>query len=199
MDEIGELPLSLQASLLRVLQEKEIRRLGDDKIIPIDVRVITATNVDIHEKARTGAFRPDLYYRLDILHLALPPLRSRVEDLDELVPYLTRQFQCAGVPVQFTPEAVACMKRWDWQGNVRQLRNICQRLCVLTQTGIITEADVWEVLEDAAGRPVENLLTPEEQQLYELVRRKQSKAELAKKLGVSRSTLWRKTKDISKI
>ena len=91
------------------------------------------------------------------------------------------------------------MKRWDWQGNVRQLRNICQRLCVLTQTGIITEADVWEVLEDAAGRPVENLLTPEEQQLYELVRRKQSKAELAKKLGVSRSTLWRKTKDISKI
>lgn len=198
MDEIGELPLSLQASLLRVLQEKEIRRLGDDKIIPIDVRVITATNVDIHEKARTGAFRPDLYYRLDILHLALPPLRSRVEDLDELVPYLTRQFQCAGVPVQFTPEAIACMKRWDWQGNVRQLRNICQRLCVLTQTGVITEADVWEVLEDAAGRPAENPLTPEEQQLYELVRRKQSKAELAKKLGVSRSTLWRKTKNISK-
>ncbi len=199
MDEIGELPLSLQASLLRVLQEKEIRRLGDDKIIPIDVRVIAATNVDIREKARTGSFRADLYYRLDILHLLLPPLRNRVEDLDDLVPYLTRDFLQDGNPVIFERAAVERLKQFPWHGNVRQLRNTCQRLCILSQTGVVTEADVLEAFaEDMEGLTVpEEVLTEEEQQLYALVHRKQTKAELAKKLGVSRSTLWRKTRELN--
>ena len=197
MDEIGELPLSLQASLLRVLQEKEIRRLGDDKIIPIDVRVIAATNVDIREKARTGSFRADLYYRLDILHLLLPPLRNRVEDLDDLVPYLTRDFLQDGNAVIYERAAVERLKQIHWHGNVRQLRNTCQRLCILSQTGVVTEADVLEVFaDDMEGLTVpEEVLTEEEQQLYALVHRKQTKAELAKKLGVSRSTLWRKTRE----
>lgn len=207
MDEIGELPLSMQASLLRVLQEKEIRRLGDDKIIPIDVRVIAATNVNIREKARTGEFREDLYYRLDVLHLLVPPLRSRLEDLEDLVPYLTRDFDCDGRPVTFERAAVERLKSLDWPGNVRQLRNVCQRLSLLSRTGVVTEQDVEELIAEswrengpeAESPPAQasdgDGLTPEERQLYELVKRKQTKAELAKKLGVSRSTLWRKTRD----
>lgn len=197
MDEIGELPLSLQASLLRVLQEKEIRRLGDDKIIPIDVRVIAATNVDIRERARSGSFRADLFYRLDILHLTLPPLRNRPEDLDELIPYLTRNFIWDGKPVVFEQAAVERLKSLRWQGNVRQLRNVCQRLSILSQTGRITETDVEEVLADEAEdlSIPETSLSEEERALYALVQRKQTKAELAKKLGVSRSTLWRKTRE----
>lgn len=207
MDEIGELPLSMQASLLRVLQEKEIRRLGDDKIIPIDVRVIAATNVNIQEKARTGEFREDLYYRLDVLHLLVPPLRSRLEDLEDLVPYLTRDFDCDGRPVTFERAAVERLKSLDWPGNIRQLRNVCQRLSLLSQTGVVTERDVEELIAESwresgpemerpsAGASDGDGLTPEERQLYELVKRKQTKAELAKKLGVSRSTLWRKTRD----
>ena len=198
MDEIGELPVSLQASLLRVLQEKEIRRLGDDKIIPIDVRVIAATNVNIREKALTGEFREDLYYRLDILHLLLPPLRSRLEDLDELIPYLTRNFDCNGRPVTFEPPAVELLKEMDWRGNVRQLRNVCQRLCILTTTGTITAEDVRELIAESRRELRQEAapqLTEEEQRLYELVRPKQTKAQLAKKLGVSRSTLWRKTRE----
>lgn len=209
MDEIGELPLAMQASLLRVLQEKEIRRLGDDKIIPIDVRVIAATNVNIREKARTGEFREDLYYRLDVLHLQVPPLRSRTEDLEDLIPHLTRDYDCDGQPVVFEQGAIQRLKKLDWPGNVRQLRNVCQRLSLLSRTGVVTEREVetlieetrWELhqageMESASeqGAAGESL-TPEEQQLYELVRRKQTKAELAKKLGVSRSTLWRKTRD----
>lgn len=210
MDEIGELPLSMQASLLRVLQEKEIRRLGDDKIIPIDVRVIAATNVNIREKARTGEFREDLYYRLDVLHLLVPPLRSRVEDLDDLVPYLTRDLECNGQPVRFEQAAVERLKSMDWPGNVRQLRNVCQRLCLLSRTGVVTEQEVEELIAESRWElhqtgteheeqpgpvPQGNSLTPEERQLYDLVKRKQTKAELAKKLGVSRSTLWRKTRE----
>ena len=200
MDEIGELPLSMQASLLRVLQEKEIRRLGDDKIIPIDVRVIAATHVNIQEEARTGEFREDLYYRLDILHLLLPPLRSRLEDLEELIPYMTRNFDWDGRPVTFEPAAVELLKQMDWRGNVRQLRNVCQRLCILSSTGLVTAQDVEELITesqqefrgDLAPQPQ---LTEEEQRLYELVKPKQTKAQLAKKLGVSRSTLWRRTRD----
>ncbi len=200
MDEIGELPLSMQASLLRVLQEKEIRRLGDDKIIPIDVRVIAATNVNIQEKARTGEFREDLYYRLDILHLLIPPLRNRLEDLEDLIPYLIRNFTCDGKPVIFEPEAIARLKELEWRGNVRQLRNVCQRLSILSPTGTVSVREVeelicdssWDLHKQSTQRPV---LTKEEQALYELVKPKQTKAELAKKLGVSRSTLWRKTRD----
>lgn len=199
MDEIGELPVSLQASLLRVLQEKEIRRVGDDKIIPIDVRVIAATNVNIREKARTGEFREDLYYRLDILHLPLPPLRSRPEDLEELIPYVTRNFDCGGRPVVFEPAAVELLKELDWRGNVRQLRNVCQRLCILSTTGLVTARDVQELMAESQRElpqePAYPELTEEEQRLYELVRPKQTKAQLAKKLGVSRSTLWRKTRE----
>lgn len=180
------------------MQEKEIRRLGDDKIIPIDVRVIAATNVNIREKALTGEFREDLYYRLDILHLLLPPLRSRLEDLDDLIPYLTRNFDCDGRPVTFEPPAVELLKEMDWRGNVRQLRNVCQRLCILTTTGTITAEDVRELIAESRRELRQEAapqLTEEEQRLYELVRPKQTKAQLAKKLGVSRSTLWRKTRE----
>lgn len=200
MDEIGELPLSMQASLLRVLQEKEIRRLGDDKIIPIDVRVIAATNVNIQEKARTGEFREDLYYRLDILHLLIPPLRNRLEDLDDLIPCLTDNFTCDGKPVTFEQAAIARLKELEWPGNVRQLRNVCQRLSILSPTGTVSVREVEELICDSSWDlhkqyRERRTLTEEEQALYELVKPKQTKAELAKRLGVSRSTLWRKTRE----
>lgn len=194
MDEIGELPLALQVRLLRVLQEKEIRRLGDDKIIPIDVRVITATNVDLIENVKKGEFRSDLYYRLDILNLIIPSLRDRINDLDELVPFLVRNFDFNGKPIKFEKSAIEEMKKYKWEGNIRQLRNICERLSILSEDGIITRLEVVKTLSTGDNKNHMHF-TDEEVELLNLVKRKQTKEELARKLGVSRSTLYRKTKN----
>jgi len=125
LDEIGDMPLELQAKLLRVLQEREIQRLGSSESIKVDVRVIAATNVDLQERIRQGRFREDLYYRLNVVPLHMPPLRKRCSDIPALVDHFVRKICSAeGIPLKrVTPEAMSRLCAQPWPGNVRQLEN----------------------------------------------------------------------------
>jgi transcriptional regulator with GAF, ATPase, and Fis domain len=157
LDEIGEIPLSLQAKLLRFLQERELERVGSPRPIRVDVRVVAATNRDLERAIREGTFREDLYYRLNVIPLHLPPLRERRED----VPLLASHFAALtsrrlGRPVAgFTPEARSCLVRYDWPGNVRELANAVERALVLGDGELIRPEDLPEtVLESAPVQEV---------------------------------------------
>jgi two-component system response regulator AtoC len=136
LDEIGELPLALQVKLLRVLQEEEVRRLGDTQDIKVDVRVVAATARDLTAEVARGAFREDLFYRLNVLHLELPPLRARREDIPLLVAhFLERMNARMGLAIEgVSPEAMRRLMEHDWPGNVRELENTVERAMVLTDT-----------------------------------------------------------------
>jgi len=157
LDEIGEIPTALQAKLLRVLQERELERLGGTRPIRVDVRVIAATNRDLDKALKEGTFREDLYYRLNVISLTLPPLRERREDVPLLASHFAALFgRKLGRPVLgFTPEARACLLRYPWPGNVRELANAVERAVVLGEGELIQPEDLPEtVLETvpAAGR-----------------------------------------------
>jgi DNA-binding NtrC family response regulator len=155
LDEIGEMSASLQAKLLRALEQREVRRLGDSRLIELDIRVIAATNRDLDEEIARGDFREDLYYRLNVVQLVVPPLRARNGDLPLLLGAMLTEFANRnGKPVpSVTPEAMEVLARHRWPGNVRELRNLAQRLVVLDDDGRITIADLPPSLrkEPAAG------------------------------------------------
>ena len=154
LDEIGEIPLPLQAKLLRFLQEREFERLGSTRPVKVDVRVVAATNRDLERAARAGTFREDLYYRLNVITLHLPPLRERREDVPLLASHFAAQTsRRLGRPIAgFTPEARACLLRYDWPGNVRELANAVERAIVLGEDDLIRSEDLPEaVLEAGAG------------------------------------------------
>jgi two-component system response regulator AtoC len=139
LDEVGELPAALQVKLLRVLQEREIRRVGEARSRAVDVRVIAATARDLAAEVSAGRFREDLLYRLNVVHIVVPPLRDRTEDLPGLVAaLLTRLSARSGRPVRIAPEALAAAHRHDWPGNVRELENALERSAVLSQDGTVT-------------------------------------------------------------
>jgi two-component system response regulator AtoC len=158
LDEIGELPLGLQVKLLRVLQEEEIRRLGDTQDVKVDVRVIAATARDLAAEAQRGGFREDLYYRLNVLSVQLPPLRDRREDIPHLVEHFVQRMNARmGLSISgATPEAMRQLIDFDWPGNVRELENTIERAMVLTEG---TQVDV-ESLPDRMRRPAARLVTP---------------------------------------
>jgi transcriptional regulator with GAF, ATPase, and Fis domain len=155
LDEVGEIPLPLQAKLLRFLQEREFERLGSTRTIRVDVRVVAATNRDLEKMIREGTFREDLYYRLNVITLHLPPLRERRED----VPLLASHFaavtsrRLGRAVAGFTPEARACLQRYDWPGNVRELANAVERAIVLGEGDLIRPEDLPESLLDAGPPP----------------------------------------------
>jgi len=162
LDEIGELAVPMQAKLLRVLQEREFERVGGTRPIKLDVRLIAATNRDLKEASRTGAFRPDLYYRLNVVSLHMPALRDRREDIPMLAAFFATQYgekvkrRVAGI----SPEARACLTRYDWPGNVRELENAIERAVVLGSTELILAEDLPDsILEETAssGEPVSAL------------------------------------------
>lgn len=132
MDEIGEMPLELQAKLLKVIEDHKVRRLGSEKEITVDVQIIAASNRDLESMAQAGTFRADLYHRLNVFSIHLPPLREAVDDLDDLVPLFVAEYNAkAGRQVkQIPPEVWKKLKSHDWRGNVRELRNVIER-CVL--------------------------------------------------------------------
>lgn len=136
MDEIGEMPLDLQAKLLKVIEDHKVRRLGGEKEISIDVQIVAASNRDLEKLAQEGLFRADLYHRLSVFKVILPPLREAVEDLDQLVPLFVAEYNAkAGRQVKDIPEEVwTALKMHDWLGNVRELRNVIER-CVLFADG----------------------------------------------------------------
>lgn len=142
LDEIGDMPLSLQPKILRVLQEKEIEKLGSEKSVKVDVRIISATNKDLQELVRKGSFREDLYYRLSVLPIHIPPLRERKEDIPVLVDHFLNIFnQRYGKNVRIDTKALELMMEYPWYGNVRELENTIERLVIL-KDGVIKESDL---------------------------------------------------------
>jgi len=142
LDEIGDMPLEMQAKLLRVLQDGEVRPVGGNKTIKVDVRVVAATNKDLAAMCREGTFREDLYFRLNVITLQLPPLRERTGDVAHLVRFfLERIGEEMGREASLTPEALAVLEAWSWPGNVRQLENELRRAVALT-TGTIGPEDL---------------------------------------------------------
>jgi two-component system nitrogen regulation response regulator GlnG len=143
LDEIGDMPLELQAKLLRVLQEKEVTRTGGNTTIQVNTRIVAATNQDLKEKVQAKEFREDLYYRLNVLPLELPPLRDRHEDIPDLVEYfLTKATEKYGtVATGLTKEAMELLCNYDWPGNVRELENIIQRAALLSPDALLNAAD----------------------------------------------------------
>jgi len=146
LDEVGELPGSLQVKLLRALQEGEVRRLGSTRASHVDVRVISATNTDLEERVEAGAFRKDLYFRLAVVPIHLPPLRLRTEEVPELVHhFLRRHAERLGLSVEgITPDAMEVLLSYPWPGNIRELENVLERALVLTDSPRITAEDLPE-------------------------------------------------------
>src|SRR3989337_131735 len=144
LDEIGELDPSLQVKLLRVLQEKEFERVGGIKTIKVDVRILAATNKDLERAIREGKFREDLYYRLNVIPLSLPPLREKIEDIPVLVNYFVQEFaqKRRREPLTFSTEAIRYLMRYRWPGNVRELENLIERLTILTSKKTVTASDL---------------------------------------------------------
>jgi DNA-binding NtrC family response regulator len=132
LDEISEMPLSLQPKLLRVLQEREVDRLGDTRPLRVDVRVIATTNRNLPSLVEEGRFRADLFYRLDVVPLTLPPLRERREDIPDLVEHFVHKYAPPARTVRFTEELLRRLMEYDWPGNVRELENVVRRVLVLS-------------------------------------------------------------------
>ena len=140
LDEIGDLPAHLQAKLLRVLQEREFERVGSNRAITTDVRIITATHSDLEQLMREGSFREDLYYRLNVVTIILPPLRERRQDLSALIEHFLRKFaEKNGKTIQgFSRDARDALLRYDYPGNVRELENLVERAIVLTRDDVVS-------------------------------------------------------------
>ena len=151
LDELGELPLSMQVKLNRVLQERTVRRLGAHEERTVNVRVIAATNVDLSSAIATGRFREDLYYRVNVLPIRVPPLRDRRVDIPALAASFVERHRRDGQPDSFTPEALAALMDFDWPGNVRQLENVVQRALAVTEGTKIPAGSLAGELGTASG------------------------------------------------
>jgi Nif-specific regulatory protein len=164
LDELGDLSAGAQAMLLRVLQERVVERIGGRRTIPADVRVITATNKDLDEAMSHGTFRPDLYYRLKVIHIAVPPLRSMREDITPLAGHFLEQFvrELGKERLELTAEAMHCLERYDWPGNIRELAHEMKRLVVLARGPLVTEDDLSPEIRNASrtSAPLSSALSP---------------------------------------
>jgi two-component system response regulator HydG len=204
LDEIGELTPAMQAKLLRVLQEGEFERLGGTHTIKVDVRLVAATNADLATLVREKRFREDLFYRLNVIRIPLPPLRERQEDISLLAHHFLRRFAAknAKVIAGFTEEALDVLQTYAWPGNVRELENVVERAVVLTRSSLITPADLPETLtgsELAARHLVISIGTPleevEDRLIEETLRyTKGDKTIAAKLLGIATRTIYRRVK-----
>jgi two-component system response regulator PilR (NtrC family) len=148
LDEVAELPLAMQVKLLRAIQEKKVRKVGDTHEEPVDVRIISATHRSLAERVQQGGFRQDLYYRLNVITLVMPPLREMREDIAGIANQLLAQLKC-GQKAEFAPEAMKVLCNYDFPGNVRELENIIERALALCSGGIITVEDLQLVPADA--------------------------------------------------
>jgi DNA-binding NtrC family response regulator len=157
LDEIGDMPLAMQAKLLRVLEEGEVERVGGDKPIRVNVRVLVATHRNLEELVKQNGFRRDLFHRVYVFPLALPPLRERPEDFPELVRHFVRQVaaQNGWKEKTFAEDTIAELRRYGWPGNVRELRNVVERLVLLAGEGAVSGADVRMILPGTGGSAAE--------------------------------------------
>jgi len=211
LDEISEITQSAQAQLLRVLQEKVIRRIGGNRVIPVNVRVIAASNADLPQRVKRGQFREDLFFRLNVLHLRIPPLRERKEDIPLLVKFFITKYLGKDSKINMPDLFMKRLQNYSWPGNVRELEHVVEKFCVLYQDG----QDIYSVLEELffdfnyyKMNPLNSLdqsLTIElgtlkemEKQIIEILFQRYSsdKASLARLLGISRTNLWSKLKEL---
>ena len=214
LDEITEMDLSLQAKLLRVLQEREVERLGGRKVIPLDVRILATTNRDMQQAVADGQFREDLFYRLNVFPLTLLPLRERADDIIPIARKLMLNYTRGSVAINFSKMAVDVIKRHDWPGNVRELDNVIQRALILKSGNVIEATDIrFEQIaglssssntvhlnqttgSDSIAQEGEakkdlnsDLLDREKDLIISALRAKNNRKEVAEKLGISPRTL----------
>ena len=201
LDEIGELPLSIQPKLLRFIQEREYERLGDHVTRRADIRLIAATNVELEQAVSEKRFREDLYYRLNVIELKLPPLRERPEDIATIAARLLEFFAHANHrgPQSFSLEALQALKNYAWPGNVRELRNVVERAALLCATETVGMEYLPEKMAGAVGRAPEpgalmSLDQLEELHIRRVLAQVHSLQDAAEILGVDQATLWRKRK-----
>ena len=210
LDEVNSMATSLQTKLLRVLQEREVRHVGDNKSIPVNVRVVGATNEPLHEKIRDGSFREDLYYRLAVIPVEIPPLRDRLEDVPLLVNhFLQKQAAVSGgEPKKIDPKAVESLCHYDYPGNVRELENAIERACALCEDDLIMASDLPPQIVDFAkenaarrlrtsmpvGQSLDEFIQQQERKYIEatLAQYKGVREKAASVLGISMATLYRK-------
>lgn len=200
LDEIGDMPLSLQAKLLRFIQDKEYERLGESTPRKADVRIIAATNTDLEKRVAEGLFREDLYYRINVISLMIPPLRQRSEDIMPLaLDFLTYFCNANHKAVHgFTEEARRTLVNYAWPGNVRELRNVVERAVILGNSDRIGKSDFPQNMSPAAGTPAIGdwvpLSTIEELHIRSVIAGTSSLQEAADVLGIDQATLWRRRK-----
>lgn len=216
LDEVAEMPLEMQVKLLRVLQEQEFERVGGINTVKVDVRIITATNKDLEAEAKSGRFREDLFYRLNVVPIQLPPLRERKEDIDLLVRFFLKEFNQKfkkGI-TGISPEAMAALRNYSWPGNIRQLEHALERMVLMSDGAILQFVDLpEEIAESARGRASSEIEIEEPTSFKEIVRKQTQTLErdliekaleetggnvtrAAEKLGLSRKGLQLKIKEL---
>lgn len=215
LDEIGTTPQSVQARLLRVLQEKEIMKIGGDKVIPIDLRIIAATNKDLGEEIKAGRFREDLFFRINVLNIHIPSLRERIEDVPllvkEFVKIVARKYKHNLIETPVT--CIEKLLRYSWPGNVRQLENFIERLVLLSDSEfslrvfdelycqLVEYPKMQEIVSEKSPLSLKKYLHMKNQEnetkmIWEAMKDSRfCRTEAARKLGISRTTLWRKVKE----
>lgn len=199
LDEIGDISPGMQMRLLRVLQELVVERVGDSTPIKIDVRVVTATNQNLEEKVRQGSFRQDLYYRLNVMKLHLPPLRERTDDIQQLAEHFLKQFSTrfSRAIRSFSDDVLKTFMRYPWQGNVRELEHVVEHACILCRGVQITVNDLPEELKNINISAINNTIIADEAR-FQLMTLEEAlaicngnKSQAAKMLGISRRTVYR--------
>jgi len=202
LDEISEVPLELQAKLLRAVQDQCFEMVGSDKTIKVDVRVISATNRNLRDEVDAGRFRADLFYRLAVIPIFIPPLRSRPGDISLLIKHFSEQLAQRGYPddLHWSSEALGMMLDYEWPGNVRELRNAVEHGMICTQDNTITTSslpqDIGHQQRDTATRQGNSPSTENPQQRENIINALRAadgnRAEAAEQLGINRTTLWRR-------
>jgi two-component system response regulator HydG len=206
LDEVAELPVDLQAKLLRAIQEKEIRPIGSTRRMPIQVRILAATNRDLEQAVAEGTFRRDLYYRLNVLTLRIPPLRERKTDIPLLTEYfIERLSRVTGMRRNISDEAMKVMLNYDWPGNVRELENCLERTATLSSGPLLHVADLPSAVQNAGHAAARNSAAPpalvplaqieREAILTAIQQLGGDKLQAARMLGIGKTTLYRKLKE----
>jgi len=205
LDEVSEMPLAMQVKLLRVLQERELTRVGGEKVVPVDVRVIAATNKDLVDLRNKGLFREDLFYRLNVVSLEIPPLKERRDDIPLLAQHFLKMFSDKNNKEikGFTPRAMDLLIRYGWPGNVRELMNAVERGVVLARTEYLDDQD-FAIIQPTLQQPVETLSYVDHTMPLEVMEKAVilqmlefvdgNKSEAARRLGITRKTLHKKLK-----
>ena len=208
LDEVNSMATSLQTKLLRVLQEREVRRVGDNKSVSVNVRVVGATNEPLQPMIRSGTFREDLYYRLAVIPVEIPALRERLEDVPLLVNHFLQKQSGGGPPIKIDAQAIDLLSKYDYPGNVRELENAIERACALCENNMIMSGDlppqIVEFANEASarksrsampvGKSLDEFIQEQEREYIEatLAKFKGSREKAASVLGISMATLYRK-------